>query len=265
MKTPALTVSLALVVLLSTACSSQIQHGLDEVEANEIQTILLEAGFDVRKIPEAGKKPSWAIEVDGDQAAAATRVLAELGLPRERLKGFDGLQTGLVATPTQERTGQLAALSEELATTLQSVAGVTMARVHLVVPEPPRPGQPPGRAKASAFIRARPGFGPRLRGMDEELRKLVSGSVEGLNPEDVSLVVNEVVSQVQKPVPGMSVAQKLRWLVVGLGVLVSTLALLVVFLSLRMRALRAAADEAKAAPAAPSRPVVNAASARKAA
>lgn len=263
MKTPAL-VPLVVVLLLSTGCATQIQHGLDETQANEIQTILLEAGFDVRKVAEAGKKPTWAIEVDEEQAAAATRVLAELGLPRPKLKGFDGLETGLVATPAQERAGHLAALGEELASTLQSVAGVTMARVHLVVPERPRPGQPPAQAKASAFLRVRPGFGPKVKGMEEELRRLVAGSVEGLNAEDVSLVVNEVVSQVEKPAPGVSPAQKLRWLVVGLGVLVSTLALLLVFLSLRMRSMRSAAQSEKA-PATPARPVVNAASARKAA
>lgn len=266
MNTPARIASLVAVVLLASACSTRIQHGLDEAQANEIQTILIESGFQVRKVPEAGKKPTWAIEVDEEQAASATRVLAELGLPRPKLKGFDGMDTGLVATPTQERTQHLNALSEELASTLQAVAGVTTARVHLVIPQPARPGQQPGRAKASAFVRVRPGYGPKVKEMDEDLRKLVAGSVEGLNVEDVTLVVNEVVTQVPRPEEGATPAQRLRWLVVGMGAAVSVLALLVVFLSLRIRTLRVAAQAPRPATTpAPAKPIVNAPSARKAA
>lgn len=249
----------AVLALVLTGCQARIQHGLDEQEANEIQTILLESGFDARKVPEGGKKPTWAIEVDEDQSAGATRVLAELGLPRPRLKGFEGMEVGLVATPTQERAAQLNALSEELASTLQSVAGVTMARVHLVVPPPPRPGQAPEPAKASAFMRVRPGFGPKVKGMEDELRRLVAGSVEGLTPGDVTLVVNEVVSTVPAPPRGTSPVQRMRWLVVGMSVLVSLLAVLLVFVAVRMRALRAKAVTAAATPPAPAKPVINAA------
>ena len=251
--------------LLLSACTARIQHGLDEAQANEIQTLLLEAGFDARKVPEQGKKPTWAIELPEDQATGATRVLSELGLPRPKLAGFDGLEMGLVATPTQERTAHLNALSEELARTLESVSGVTVARVHLVVPQPPRPGQEPGKAKASAFLRVRPGYAGRIHDMTEELRALVAGSVEGLRPEDVSLVVNEVVSTVARPAPGTSPADRLRYLVMGLAILVSLLALGLVYLALRLRTARATAAAAAtpAAPAQPSRPVVN--PARKAA
>ena len=251
--------------LLLSACTARIQHGLDEAQANEIQTLLLEAGFDARKVPEQGKKPTWAIELPEDQATLATRVLSELGLPRPKLAGFEGLEVGLVATPTQERTAHLNALSEELARTLESVSGVTVARVHLVVPQPPRPGQAPGQAKASAFLRVRPGFASHIRDMNEDLRALVAGSVEGLRTEDVSLVVNEVVSSVPRPLPGRAPAERLRYLVMGLSILVSLLALGLIYLSLRLRTARAhsAAGATPPAQAQPNRPVVN--PARKAA
>ncbi|MBX5481619.1 MAG: flagellar M-ring protein FliF [Myxococcaceae bacterium] len=266
MKMPVRIVLFSALCTLLFACQARIQHGLDEQEANEIQTVLLEAGFDARKVPEGGKKPTWAIEVDDEQSAAATRVLAELGLPRPKLEGFDGLEVGLVPTPSQERAVQVNALSEELARTLQSVTGVTLARVHLVVPQPARPGQAPQPAKASAFLRVRPGFGPRVRGMEEDLRRLVAGSVEGLAPEDVTLVVNEVVSTVAAPEPGISPVQRMRWLVAGMGALVSILAVLLVFLAVRLRGLRTRpVVTAPAAPAAPPKPVINAANKRAAA
>lgn len=262
---------LALIAVLAlSACTARIQHGLDESQANEIQTILLEAGFDARKVPEQGKKPTWAIELPDEQATSATRVLSELGLPRPKLEGFAGMEDPLVRTPAQERAVHLNALSEELARTLESVAGVTVARVHLVAPLPPRPGQPPAQAKASALLRVRPGYAGKVRDNEEDLRRLIAGSVEGLRHEDVSLVVNEVVSSVARPAAGPSPTARLRYLVIGLAALVSVLALGMIFLALRVRSAAAAAAAAEAstepAPTAqPARPTVNPAAARKAA
>jgi type III secretion protein J len=261
---------LPVAVLVFSACTARIQHGLDEGQANELQAVLLESGFDARKVPEGGKKPSWAIELPEDQATSATRVLNELGLPRPRLQGFGGLEMGLVATPTQERAAHLNALSEELARTLESVSGVTVARVHLVVPQAARPGQPPGQAKASTFLRVRPGYAARVQGMEEELRRLVAGSVEGLAAQDVSLVVSEVVSTVARPGPSShGLMARLRYLVIGLSSLVSLLAMGLVYLALRLRTVAAAALPPSASdrpvPPAQARPVVNAAGTRRAA
>lgn len=259
-------VAAALFALVFAGCAERIQHGLNEEQANEVQTILLEAGFQAKKVPEAGKKPTWAIEIDGDHAQSATRVLAELGLPREKEPGLEEMREGLVPTPTQERAALLNALAGELSGTLETVAGVTVARVHLTIPQPARPGQVPGQAKASAFLLVRPGHGPHVRGLEEDLRRLIAGSVEGLSAENVALVVNEVVSSVPAPTPGVHPAQRLRALLIGMGVLVSLLAILLVVLAVRMRSLKARAmDAAQVAPVASTRPIINAANTRKAA
>ncbi len=261
----------ALVLLFLTACTARIQHGLDEADANELQSLLLEKGFDARKVPEAGKKPTWAIELPEEQATGATRLLSEHGLPRPKTKGFKGIEPGMVPTPTQERAAYVNALSEELQSTLVSVAGVTSARVHLVIPAPARPGQPAGQPRASALLRVRQGYGSKVRGLEEDLRRLVAGSVEGLRPEDVTLVVNEISSSVAAPPAGASPTARLRYLVIGLGALVSVLALGLVFIALRLRRATAQSRESSSAteapaPTPPARPVVNAAaSSRKAA
>src|SRR5690349_5621029 len=94
-------------------CSTQIQHGLDEKQANEMQTALAGRGIQAQKVAEQGKKPTWAIEVDDDRAAEAVRVLTELGLPRARPQGFEEVfgKSSLVPTATEERVKYEEALS----------------------------------------------------------------------------------------------------------------------------------------------------------
>ena len=130
-------------VFFLTACSSQIQHGLDERDANEIVSALVARGFEVRKVAEKGKKPTWAIELDDTQATEAMRVLNELKLPRPaRLKTQTLAQSvGLIDTPSAERLRQLEAQEGDIEESLETMDGVASAAVELVVPPPPRPGQ----------------------------------------------------------------------------------------------------------------------------
>ncbi|HEX4620577.1 MAG TPA: flagellar M-ring protein FliF [Myxococcaceae bacterium] len=246
-------------------CDSRVQHGLDERQANEIQSVLVQRGFDAKKAIEPGKKPTWAIEVDEEEAADAVRVLNELGLPRPKMEGFSEVfgKGNLVTTPTEERALFVEALSGEIARTLESVEGVTSARVQLVLPSAARPGQPSGVAKAAALLRVGPGEADRVGQQRAELRALVAGSVEGLSPDSVVLVINEVSTQVAPPVHAVSPLRRLRALVMVLGAALSVLAILMVVLTARLRHFRTAA--ARPAPAAPPRPIVNPSPARKAA
>ena len=174
-----------------------MQHGLDERQANEIQTVLMERGFRARKVVDDGRPPTWAVEVEPADAADAVRVLAELGLPRARPAGIrELLKPGLVPDPVEQHALLLEAQSGELARTLEAVDGVLSARVHLVRPAPTRSGAPGAPTKAAVYLRARPAAATHLRAMQEELRALVAGSVEGLEPVAVTLVVSEVVSGV---------------------------------------------------------------------
>lgn len=221
-------VSLAAAAL--AACDTQIQHGLDERGANEIQSVLVERGFDATKVPEGGKKPTWAIEVPEDRATEAVRVLSELGLPRPPSEGFSEVfsKGSLVPTPTEEHALYLQALSGELARTLETVDGVSAARVHVVLPAPPRPGEPREPAKASAYLRVRPGRGADLNAKRGELKALVAGGVDGLSPESVALVIDEVGTAVT---PAPAAAAPLRRLRVLVAILGGGVSLLVVALA----------------------------------
>jgi type III secretion protein J len=257
---------LFLLLLGAAACRERIQHGLDERQANELQMVLVERGLEARKVPEAGKKPTWALEVAEEQASDAVRILAELGLPRPTAEeGCDVFGGGLVRTPVEEQLCRVRVMERELEKTLQTVEGVLIARVHLVVPPPPRPGQQPAPAKASAMLRVAPGQAEQVRGSREALRALIAGGVEGLSPEEVSLMMDEVSTRVVAPTPARSPLARLRLLLAVLALAVTGLSAALVLVTLRLRQERARA-EARPAPApapAPARPVVTPSPARK--
>jgi len=243
-------------------CSARVQHGLDERQANEIHTVLVERGFRARKVVEEGRPPTWAVEVEPADAADAVRVLAELGLPRARPAGVrELLKPGLVPDPVEQHALLVEAQSGDLARTLEAVDGVVSARVHLVRPQPTRAGAPASPTKAAVYLRAQPAAAVHLRAMGDELRALVAGSVEGLEPGAVTLVVAEVVSAVppRAPVPVRS-----GWApaLLGAGVLALGGAAAVGFLWMLRRRRRAAPAAAPAASLA-LRPVVQAPLARR--
>lgn len=245
----------AFAVLFLSACSTQIQHGLDERAANEIQSVLVERGFEARKRLEPGKKPTWTIEVPDERATDAVRVLSELGLPRPKADGFSELfgKGSLVPTPTEERALFVQALSGELSQTLEAVDGVAAARVHLVVPPAPRPGLEPVPSKAAAYLRVHPGRGAELQALRPELASLIAGSVDGLSPQAVTLVLDEVSSTVTAPAvpPHLVSSTRLRVLLATFGGAVVLLAALALGLTWKLRQ-TATAPTLKATPIKPS-------------
>jgi type III secretion protein J len=256
---------LFVLLLCATGCGERIQHGLDERQANELQTVLVERGLDARKVPEAGKKPTWAIEVAEAQSSDAVRILAELGLPRpaaeEGCDVFGG--AGLVRSPVEEQLCRVRVMERDLEKTLQTVEGVILARVHLVVPAPPRPGQQPVPAKGSAMLRVAPGYAEQVKGSRELLRALIAGGVEGLAPESVSLMVDEVSTRVVAPTPSGSPLTRMRVLLTVLSLLVTGLSVGLILMTLRLRHFRAGAEAKPATTPAPARPVVAPGPARK--
>ncbi len=219
-------------------CEEQVQHGLDEKQANEIVSALHERGLPAAKVAEGGRKALYAISVDADDAKDALRILAELGLPRPKPEGFQELfaGAGLVPSASEERVRFLAALGGELSRTLESVDGVVEARVHLTVPTPAKFGQAVSPAKASAFVKVTSASATRIRAQREELAGLIAGAVEGLSVDQVSVVVSEApAAKVTPRPPRADNNQRLRYLSAGLSFLVSLLAVAAGMLFLKLR------------------------------
>lgn len=250
---------LVVVVLLLGACSTSIQHGLDEAGADELVSALVGRGFQARKVPEAGKRPTWAVEVEDAQASDALQVLAALGLPRPPRATTRGVMDAraLIETPGAERLRQVEAQEGDLEEALERVDGVTAAAVELVVPAAPRPGSAASPSRASVLLKVRGEALESLGSRRAELRALVAGGVEGLAVDDVVLVMDAVTLQprVAEARPG-----DLRGLVGGLAAALSLAAGLLVALAFRLARARRPGALASPAPApgpTPSRPVVS--------
>jgi type III secretion protein J len=257
-----------LLAALLTGCTAQLQHGLDERAANEVVTALVANGFKAQKVPEPGKKPTWAVEVDDAHATAALRVLTELKLPRATRLTTQELtkSTSLIETPGAERLRQLEAQEGDLEVALEGMDGVTSAAIELVVPAPPRPGVASAPSKAAVLVQVRPDALERLQQQRGELRALVAAGVEGLHVDDVVLVLDPITLQ---PAPAEAQpADHLRALLVVLSLALSVAAGLVMLLAFRLRRVARAVPPERSVvvavqPAPTPRPVVNPAVQRK--
>src|SRR5262245_61075604 len=191
-----LTLVIAMAVAVTTAaCSTNILHGVDERSANEATAALERAGIGAEKLPDegaaAGAGATYTIRVAHADGTRAVDLLRALGLPRDRRRGFSETygQPSLIPTPSEERARYVDALTGEIERTLESADGVVSARVHLVLEENDplaTDAKPRSAARAAVLLKARPGTTPLSEG---DVQKLVAGSVAGLEPAAVSVVV----------------------------------------------------------------------------
>jgi flagellar M-ring protein FliF len=114
--------------------------------------------------------------------------MAKEGLPSGELGGykiFDNEKIGI--SPFVQTVNLKRALQDELARSIQMVDGVSNARVHIVSSEQTLFTSEAGRTTASVVLRVRPGY--RLSdGNIAAITHLVSGSVEGLTSDNVTVV-----------------------------------------------------------------------------
>lgn len=186
---------LSLIVL--AACSQELSHGLTEQQANEILVVLDRNGIHADKVREEGEVPAFLISVSRRDAAQAWQILRDNDLPKPAQKGFDEVfsKTSLIPTATEEKALYLQAMMGELSRTVESINGVTEARVHIVLPDSDvlkQELQGPTLPKAAVLIKYKldrngnPPFKP------DDIRRLVANSVEGLKAEDVTVVSTQV-------------------------------------------------------------------------
>ena len=184
-------------VLLAWAgggCTTGVLHGLDEPAANEALAALERAGIGAEKTGEEGGQAAngaFALRVSRGDAARALDVLRVRGLPRERRHGFAEVygQASLIPTPSEERARYLEATAGEIERTLETAEGIVSARVHLVLEEVDplsMDGKPRTGARAAVLIKAAQGRTPLA---ESDVQKLVAGSVPGLDPRAVAVVV----------------------------------------------------------------------------
>ena len=236
-----------IVVFVVLGCSAPIGQGLDETAANEMVTSLERGGIGANK--NRDDDGAFSVTVAKSDVLAAMDLLRTLGLPRGPRAGLHEVykQPSLVPTPTEERARYVDALTGEVARTLETVDGVVSARVHLVLPEIDPltiDGKPRVAAQAAVLLKAR--ASKSLPIGEKDVQRLVAGSVPGLEPSAVAVVITPAAELAPRTGGGLvsfgplRLSPGSRGIVVaafgGCVVLLALLATLVLLLSRRLAA-----------------------------
>lgn len=180
--------------LLAYGCQTAVLHGLSEQEANQVIAILQQQGIIATKQIDNPEANTWKVTVPRRDAVKVWGVLQEYRLPSPPVRRFKDVfgKGKLVVTPMEEKALFLEALQGEIAHTLESVAGIISARVHVVIPEPDITGQVQGEAKASVMMEYRPDPAGQAPLRPDEAQRLVANAVQGLKPENVAVVMKPI-------------------------------------------------------------------------
>lgn len=184
----------ALLLLVLVGCSDEsLYSGLSEQEANEMVAELSMAGLSASKQKLKGNL--FSVSTSPDEFAQAVRLLSSRGLPRQRYDTLGEVfeKEGFVSSPLEERARLNHALSQEIASTLSSIDGVVLARVHLAVPAKNDLDDTTAPASASVFIKHRTGVD--LTGNVSQIKALVVNGIENLPYENVTVALFESTSQ----------------------------------------------------------------------
>ena len=155
------------------------------LESADVQT--LSAQLDALGIPHQTGPDGKSISVPADKLDVARMQTAAQGTPHSGRMGFelfDKMSWG--QTEFDEKVTYQRALEGELERTIETLSGVKSARVHLVMPTDSVYQDRQSAAKASVIL--------KLSGdtLSKEsvlaIARLVSGAVDGLKPEDVSII-----------------------------------------------------------------------------
>jgi type III secretion protein J len=193
-----LLVAASLTVL--TACEGELDivHGLTELEANEILVVLETQGISAKKTMEEGRVVTWAVVVPGSRSKDALGILVANRLPKPRSSGlaqvYPAGSGGLIPTKSEEKAKFLLAMQGEVESMLKSLPGVQETRVSIVVPERDvirDIDTKPPPATASVAVVYNPDKDKKPPVTKEEIQQLVAAAVEGLLPENVTVVMKE--------------------------------------------------------------------------
>ena len=169
-------------VYLNRPAYDTLYVGLDRADVNQIGLVLGEAGigFDVGA-------DGTSVLVPAGTTAQARMLLAEKGLPTSANAGYELFDNvgSLGLTSFMQQITRVRALEGEIARTIQSIAGIKAARVHIVMSERANFRRDEQQPSASVVI--------RYSGIDAEksamsIRHLVAAAVPGLSADKVTVL-----------------------------------------------------------------------------
>ena len=184
--TLALMIGLGFLVFYTSQASYSLLYGrLDESEAAKVITFLEES-----KIPYQVGRSGGSIMVPADKVHSTRMQLASKGIPSGDGVGFEIFdRSNFGISDFVQRANYLRAVQGELARTIGQVDHIDNARVMIVMPENRLLINDKNKPTASVFVKVRSG-GQLPAQTVMAIRFLVSNSVEGLQPKNVSVVDN---------------------------------------------------------------------------
>lgn len=158
-------------------------ENLSPEEVSQISTRLTAVG-----IPNRLNSAGTMVLVPEDKLAQARVSLAAEGIPSRGGKGYELFdETSLTTTPFVQNVNYQRALQAELARSIMQLEPVQYARVLIARPEPTPFVRTQQQPTASVVIKLKPGA-VMSRATASSIVSLVARSVEGLKPENVTVV-----------------------------------------------------------------------------
>ncbi len=169
-------------IYLNRPAYETLYVGLERSDVNQIGLVLGEAGIDFDVASDG-----TTLLVTAGKTSQARMLLAEKGLPTSTNAGYELFDNvgSLGLTTFMQQITRIRALEGEIARTIQSIAGIRAARVHVVLPERGSFRREEQKPTASVVIRAASIDGQRAA---SAIRHLVSAAVPGLNVDNVTVL-----------------------------------------------------------------------------
>ncbi len=172
---------------ISTPAMQRLYGELDSGDSNKIVSQLGSMG-----VPYESRKGGSEIWVSANEANRVLLTLADLGLPGGGKIGYEIFddKEALGTTNFMQNVNLVRALEGELSTTIQTIATVKSARVHLVMPKRELFSREKQEPSASVVLSMR--GAKRLNNEQvNAIQHLVATAVPGLTPNRISVVDNK--------------------------------------------------------------------------
>ncbi|KGF68510.1 flagellar M-ring protein FliF [Hoeflea sp. BAL378] len=169
-------------IFLNKPTRETLYIGLTGEDVNQISLVLAEANIDF-----ATGSDGTSVTVPAGLTGRARMLLAERGLPSSNTAGYELFdQVGsLGLTSFMQEITRVRALEGEIARTVQSINGISAARVHIVMADRGNFRRGDQRPSASVMVRTGNNLAPRTA---DSIRHLVAASVPGLNVDEVTVL-----------------------------------------------------------------------------
>jgi flagellar M-ring protein FliF len=178
----------AFFIYLSTQLSAP-GMALLYADLNTKDSAQIVAKLETANVPFTLKAGGTQIYVPADKALRLRMTLAQEGLPRDGSVGYEifDRSEGVGSSSLVQNVNRLRALEGELSRTIRSMAQVSAARVHVVLPKRQLFAREREQPSASIILKTYRGE-PLSAGQVVAIQHLVAAAVPGLKPDRISIV-----------------------------------------------------------------------------